>query len=179
MARPARKPPRARHHDTTWRPVETTLGNDAWQRQADAAAWSAISGIHPSLYLGAIEPIPIPHDLRAKLRAAGEALAAEPSAQRADTLLRLAHRAVYGNDAPEPTPDCATLPKEAPAGDWWSDIPAEPQDAASALPSATAMMQFAAEALEALSAQPHEPADYGEASPPGESTGESNQWWNE
>jgi len=41
------------------------------------------------------------------------------------------------------------------------------------------MMQFAAEALEALSAQPHEPADYGEASPPGESTGESNQWWNE
>jgi hypothetical protein len=93
-------------------------GNDDWQRQADAAAWAAVSGMHPSLYLGAIEPIPVPPELRRRLRDAGRAFAALPSAERLDRLMRLAHEAAYGS------PLETAQPAASPASDeWWADLP--------------------------------------------------------
>jgi hypothetical protein len=164
------KPRRPRHEDRAWRPVGT-LGNDAWQREADAAAWSAVSGMPPALYLGAIEPIPIPPDLRAQLREAGKALAAEPSATRADALLRLAHRAVYGADDSNTTLESSETPAGGVSGDWWSDIPAEAEKPLAAPQNASAgLLAFATEAYAALVAAEHDPADEGEAAPQAD-------WW--
>jgi len=148
----APKPRRARHHDTTFRPLATGIGNDDWQRQADAAAWSAVSGMHPSLFLGWLEPIPVPPDLRAQLREAGKALAAEPSAARADALLRLAHQAVYGK--PDTSAPIAAVPAIADgvSVDWWSDTPAEAEKALAA-----SLEAFCAEAATALASR--EPDD--------------------
>ncbi len=108
--------PRRSRTDTAWRSVEPTIGHDAWQRQADAAAWAAMSGMPASLYLGAIEPIPIPPELRARLRELGQALAADPSAARADALLRAAHLAVYGQDPPAAPAEAA----KQEADEWWT-----------------------------------------------------------
>lgn len=116
MVRPMPKPRRPKHASTAWRSLEPQVGHDAWQRQADAAAWSAVSGMPPSLYLGALEPIPIPPDLRARMREAGKALADEPSAARADALLRLAHLAVYGQEPPA----APASPAKQEADEWWS-----------------------------------------------------------
>lgn len=153
-------------------PTLGTAGNDRWQRQADAAAWAAVSGMHPSLYLGGIEPIPVPAALRAQMREAGRALAAEPSQVRADALLRLAHEAVYG----APPPGGPLQAEPAPAGgvsggDWW-EAPGEPEK-----PSGAALEAFALESFAAL--QSREPdsiedveraAHFGAASQQGD-------WW--
>jgi hypothetical protein len=140
-----------------------TAGNDRWQRQADAAAWSAISGMAPSLYLGAIEPIAIPPDLRDQLRAAGQQLAAEPSDQRAATLLRLAHEAVYGAPPPE------SLFPAAPAaaggvsdGDWWDSAETTEK------PLAAFLLQASADAFTALQAAEPDPEGAGE---------QEEDWW--
>lgn len=145
-------------------PVLGTAGNDAWQRQADAAAWSAMSGMAPSLYLGGIEPIPIPADLRARLRAAGQALAAEPSQVRADALLRMAHEAVYGTPAPGMPLEAAPAPAEAVSGgDWW-DTPAETEN-----PLAAFLLQASADAFAALQAAEPDPEGAGEQ--------QEGDWW--
>jgi len=164
------KPRRPRHEDRAWRPIGT-LGNDAWQREADAAAWSAVSGMPPALYLGAIEPIPIPPDLRAQLREAGKALAAEPSDKRAAALLRLAHRAVYGADDPNTPLESPEKPADSVSGDWWSDIPTETEKPLAPPQSASVgLLAFATEAHAALVAAEHDPADEGEAAP-------QPDWW--
>ena len=161
---PRRKTPAAK---LAAHPVLGTAGNDAWQRQADAAAWSAVSGMAPSLYLGAIEPIPIPPDLRTKLRDAGRALAADPSQDRATALLRIAHEAVYGAPAPESLFPAATLPAGGVlAGDWWQT----PGDTQKPARDPASLAQFAAEAFAALQAAEHDPADQGEAAP-------ERDWW--
>lgn len=145
----APKPRRARHHDTTFRPLATGIGNDDWQRQADAAAWSAVSGMPPSLFLGWLEPIPIPPDLRAQLREAGKALAAEPSAARADALLRLAHEAVYGKPDTSTPIAAAPAPADGVSADWWSaDTPTESEK-----PLAASLEAFCAEAAAALASR--------------------------
>lgn len=145
-------------------PVLGTAGNDAWQRQADAAAWSAISGLHPSLYLGAIEPIEVPPDLRAQLRAAGAAMAADPAPARADALLRLAHLAVYGRPAPDALFPVAPEPAGGGSGgDWW-DSPGEAEN-----PSGDGVRAASAAAL--VAAEP-EPEGAGEA--PDQRDGD---WW--
>jgi hypothetical protein len=149
-------------------PTLGTAGNDNWQRQADAAAWSAVSGMHPSLYLGGIEPIPIPPDLRAQLREAGKAMAGDPSAARADALLRLAHRAVYGAEMP----GALFQPDPAPAGgvsggDWW-ETPAEPEK-----PSGAALEAFALASFAALQAAEPDPEGAGEAP----ATATAGDWW--
>ena len=148
-------------------PTLGTAGNDAWQRQADAAAWSAVSGMAPSLYLGAIEPIPVPADLRARLRDAGRALAAEPSDARAVALLRIAHEAVYGAPAPESLFPAATLPACGVSMDDWWQTPGDTQKPAC---DPANLAQFAAEAFAALQAAEHDPADQGEAAP-------ERDWW--
>lgn len=155
MRPPLRKAPPAR---LAAHPTLGTAGNDAWQRQADAAAWSAISGMHPSLYLGAIEPIPVPTELKAQMREAGRALAAEPSQVRADALLRLAHEAAYG----APAPGAPLMADPAPAdgvsgGDWWETPDAAPK------PSGAALEAFALESFAALQATGPDPEGAGEA----------------
>lgn len=167
--KPRRTP---RHQDTAWRSVTPAIGHDDWQRQADAAAWSAVSGMPASLYLGAIEPIPIPPDLRQRLREAGKALAAEPSAHRADALLRLAHRAVYGIDAPGTPLEAAAPPAGGGAEDWWSETPAEGEKPLAPPCSPAALEQHATEAFAALQASEWTPEDGGEV--PRE---ETSQWW--
>lgn len=178
MANPSR---RAKHHDTTFRSVVLSGGgNDDWQRQADAAAWSAVSGMSPALYLGGIEPIPVPAALKAQMREAGRALAAEPSQVRADALLRLAHEAVYGH--PAPGAPLAASPATAGAsegGDWW-ETPGEAEKPLSApvggvapLPGNPALLEAAAlEAFAALQAAEPDPEGAGEA--PDQPQGD---WW--
>lgn len=166
MPRTARKPRMAAHHDTTFRPVLAGVGNDDWQRQADAAAWAAISGLPAGLYLGAIEPIPVPPELRAKLREAGKALAAASSPERADALLRLAHEAVYG--VPDTTPPLESPQKPAggvSAAEWW-DTPAGAPNA-----MADALARFAEEARAALHNVTDDPANEGEAG------FAAREWW--
>jgi hypothetical protein len=163
--------PRARHHDTTFRPLATGIGNDDWQRQADAAAWSAVSGMHPSLFLGWLEPIPIPPELRAQLREAGKALAAEPSAARADALLRLAHEAVYGKpDASTPIA-AATEAAGGVSDDWWSDTPANDEKALAA-----SLEAFCAEAATALANREPDPIEAAERAAVFGSE-ERAEWW--
>lgn len=140
------------------------LSNDRWQHQADAAAWSVISGMAPSLYLGAIEPIPVPADLRARMREAGRALAAEPSQVRADALLRMAHEAAYGAPAPESLfPVAVEHAGGVSGGDWW-DTPGAPEK-----PLAASLEAFASEAFAALHAAEPDPEGAGEQ--------QEGDWW--
>ncbi len=188
MARPPRM---AAHHDTTFRPIMTGAGNDDWQRQADAAAWSAISGMAPGLYLGGIEPIPVPPDLKAQMRQAAAELTAMPSRDRAEVLLRLAHTAAYGPDAAPPVLHGAAGPAvespRKPAGgvleDWWGDIAA----ASETPPSAPVwrqgvVTQRAIEGGAAVANVEDDPANEGEVSfeapfgAPGQG-GEWGEWW--
>lgn len=176
MANPRRAP---RHEQREWRTIGT-VGNDDWQRQADAAAWSAVSGMHPSLYLGGIEPIAIPLALKAQIREAGRSLASEPSQVRADALLRLAHEAVYGHPAPgaplEAAPGAAG---GVSGGDWWEapgeaeKPPRAPAGGVAQLPGNPALLEAAAlEAFAALQAAEPDPEGAGEA--PDQSQGD---WW--
>jgi len=138
-ARPSRKPRMAKHRDATFRPVEQRvyIGDDTWQRQADAAAWSAVSGLPPDRFLGWLEPIPTPPELRAALREAGAAYQAMPSRERLDRLMALAHEAAYGVPAPEPQPEPPRKPADGAEADWWDDLPAGPQTPPAALVEAT------------------------------------------
>lgn len=172
-------PRRARHHDTTFRPVLTGEGSDAWRRQADAAAWSAVSGMAPSLYLGGIEPIPVPAELRNQMREAAAQLTAMPSRDRAEVLLRLAHQAAYGPDALPPefhgAAGPAVEPPREPAGgasgtDWW-DTPTEAPKSLS-----DALNRFADEAHAALAASDWQTEDGGEVPRP-EHANPSKEWW--
>jgi hypothetical protein len=125
-----------------------------------------------ALYLGAIEPIPIPPGLRIQLREAGKALAAEPSQARADALLRLAHLAVYG--VPDPAPPLESPPKAAEGAepDWWTaDAADEAETPPETIQSAAAMLQHVEEALAALQASEWTPEDGGEVE-----RGEGG-WW--
>ena len=168
---------RAKHHDTTFRSVVLSgVGNNDWQRQADAAAWSAISGMHPSLYLGGIEPIAVPPALKAQMREAGKALAAEPSQVRADALLRLAHEAVYGHPAPGAPLAASLEPASASeGGDWW-ETPGEAEKPLSAPAQprgdAAALLAASADAFAALQAAGPDPEGAGEA--PDQPQGD---WW--
>lgn len=168
MSRTARRPRMAKHHDTTFCPIMTGVGNDDWQRQADAAAWSAVSGMAPALYLGGIEPIPVPPALRAQLREAGKTMADLPSPERLDRLMRLAHRAAYGVDDATPTLEASAAPAGGVSGgDWW-DTPASDRSASEA-----ALNRLAEEAHDALAASVWTPEDGGEV-PRGEA---EKEWW--
>lgn len=173
MAPNPRRAPR--HEQREWRTIGT-VGNDDWQRQADAAAWSAISGMSPALYLGGIEPIPVPAALKAKLREAGRALAAEPSQVRADALLRLAHEAVYGHPAPGAPLEADPAPAGGVSGgDWW-ETPGEAEKPPSApvqpRGDAAALLAASADAFAALQAAGPDPEGAGEA--PDQPQGD---WW--
>lgn len=177
MAPNPRRAPR--HEQREWRTIGT-VGNDDWQRQADAAAWSVVSGMSPARYLGGIEPIPVPRDLRAKLREAGRAMAAEPSQVRADALLRLAHEAVYGQPAPGAPLAASTEPASASGeGDWW-ETPGEAEKPLSAPVGASTQPlgnpeQLEAAALEAFAAlQAAEPDPEGAGEAPDQPQGD---WW--
>ena len=166
MAKARRTP---RHQDTAWRSITPAAGHDDWQRQADAAAWAAVSGLPATLYLGAIEPIPIPPNLRRQLREAGQALAAEPSHARADALLRLAHLAVYGTPDPTPPLESHQKPKDGAGSDWWANTADDAETPPEATQSAAAMVRHVEEALAALQASEWTPEDGGEA--------EAGGWW--
>jgi hypothetical protein len=180
----ATRKPRARHHDTAWRPVALRIGHDHWQRQADAAAWSAISGMEPSLYLGGIEPIPVPPELTAQMRAAAAELTAMPSRDRAEVLLRLAHVAAYGPGTQPPVFHGTDRgPPESPrkaiqvdaAGEWW-DTPAAPENPPTAI--LEAFLAYAADAQAALSNLADDPANEGEAPfAPNEPATPTKEWW--
>lgn len=171
--RASRKPRMARHLDATPRATEqrVPIGDDCWQRQADAAAWAAISGQPPGQFLGWLEPIPTPPDLRARLREAGAAYQALPSRERLDRLMALAHEAAYGTAAPEPTPEPPRDAADGVSGGWWSDIPAKAENPPAAPPGrAEALAAFAEEAREALANVRDDPGNEGEAPV-------AREWW--
>lgn len=178
-ARKPRPAPRARHQDTRFRSIPERRGplhDDTWQRQADAAAWAAVSGMPAERYLGWLEPIPVPDDLRAKLRAAGEAMAAMPSQERLTALLTLAHEAAYGRPPREgeiPPPRAMALeasrkPLQTDGEPEWWDTSGADRKAAS-----DALTRFAEEAGAALAASDWQPEDGGEVA-----RGEpAREWW--
>lgn len=145
-------------------PTLGTAGNDAWQRQADSAAWSVVSGMPAHLYLGGIEPIEVPAELKARLREAGKALADMPSAERADALLRIAHEAAYGGPPTEPAfrPAQETV-ENVPADDWWDSASHNEK------PMAAVLEEFAREAFAALQSAEPDPEGAGEQA--------EGDWW--
>jgi hypothetical protein len=181
---PARKPRAAAHQARKFRPVVSTaaripIGDDTAIRQADAAAWSAISGLPMDLYRGVFTYIPLPADLQARMRAAAEELTAMPGPARAEALLRLAHVAAYGEGAAPPVfhgraeaaPDA---PRNTARGivemEWWDSV------APAARPEALAA--FAEEAREALANLADDPANEGEAPfAPAEPATREKEWW--
>jgi hypothetical protein len=178
--RQARKPRLARHQDTTFRAINTGVGNDDWQRQADAAAWSAISGMPPERFLGWIEPIPVPPELTRRMREAAAELTAMPSAERRDHLLRLAHEAAYGPAASPPQfqgpPEMprASLRKavEADASEeWWAGSGDGEKPASDAQ---NAFLIAAVEGAAALANLHDDPANEGEVPLQPENP---KEWW--
>jgi len=185
-----RKPRMAAHQDRKFRPVISTapriaIGDDTALRQADAAAWSAISGLPMDLYRGIFTYIPLPADLQAQMRQAAAELTAMPSRDRAEALLRLAHVAAYGPDAAPPVfHGKAGGPLESPrkaaggvSGEWWDAVAGEGErPSAAPVSRPEGLAAFADESRAALAASDWPPEDGGEV-PRAQPAPQNQEWW--
>jgi hypothetical protein len=149
--------------------------DDAARPAWDAERWAAGSGRPAAEYPGmAAAPFETP-ELRARAKAAGEALTACPCQAHADQLLRITHECAFGRDPGPGRPEWdygAAIPLAAPskpAPDWWT--------AAAATVDASALERFAAEAYAALAASEWTPEDGGEVARPDEATPKDKEWW--
>jgi hypothetical protein len=152
--------------------------DDAARPAWDAERWAAGSGRPAAEYPGmAAAPFETP-ELRARAKAAGEALTACPCQAHADQLLRITHECAFGRDPGPGRPEWdygAAIPIAAPrkplqadpAGEWWAgsgdDRKAVSDD----------LTRFAEEAGAALAESDWQPEDSGEVA-----RGEAaREWW--
>lgn len=154
--------------------------DDAARPAWDAERWAAASGRPASEYPGMAAAPFETAELRARAKAAGEALTACPCQAHADQLLRITHQCAFGV-APGPgRPEWdygAPMPLQAPrkpvqadgAAEWW-ETAGEGQKAAS-----DALTRFAEEAHAALAASEWEDADGGEVAR--EPAASAREWW--